>query len=65
MLNVSTAFAEEGTHLVGSTLPLEETHFVSTEQQTAVIKKIEQSEALADQVWVQGMMVWVLKIQRA
>ncbi|KAF8597965.1 hypothetical protein BDV93DRAFT_561745 [Ceratobasidium sp. AG-I] len=57
MLNVSTAFAREGAHLVGSTLPLEETHFVNAEQQTAVTKKIEQSSALANQVWVQGMMI--------
>ncbi|KAF8598388.1 hypothetical protein BDV93DRAFT_594146 [Ceratobasidium sp. AG-I] len=57
MLNVSTVFANEGAHIVGSDLPLESTHFVNAEQQTTVTKTIEQSNAVANQVWVQGMMI--------
>ncbi|CAE6416253.1 unnamed protein product [Rhizoctonia solani] len=57
MLNVSTAFSEEGAHILGSTLSLSETHFDSPEEQSRVMKRIEDSDALANQVWVQGMMI--------
>ncbi|KDN39503.1 hypothetical protein RSAG8_08798, partial [Rhizoctonia solani AG-8 WAC10335] len=57
MLNVSTAFSEEGAHILGSTLSLSETHFDSPEEQSRVMKRIEDSDALANQVWVQGMTI--------
>ncbi|EUC54313.1 hypothetical protein RSOL_037470 [Rhizoctonia solani AG-3 Rhs1AP] len=57
MLNVSTAFSNEGAHIVGSTLSLSETHFNTSDEQSKVVKQIELSDALANQVWVQGMMI--------
>lgn len=58
MLSVSTSFSNGGGgHIIGSTLPLSETWFTTSDEQAAVIDSIANSKSLANQVWVLGMTV--------
>lgn len=58
LLNSTTSFSEgQGGHIIGSCLPLSETHFVTSEEQQAVMDKIAKGSGLATQVWVLGIKV--------
>ncbi|KAJ7120688.1 hypothetical protein C8R43DRAFT_1136631 [Mycena crocata] len=58
VLTVSSEFSEKGTaHLVGSTLPLRDVLFKSSEEQSRLITKIDAEKAIATQVWVLAIQI--------
>ncbi|KAJ7202071.1 hypothetical protein GGX14DRAFT_311719, partial [Mycena pura] len=53
LLTTSTEYSEKGSaHVVGSTLPLGDVLFKSSEEQTKIITAIDGAKAIATQVWV-------------
>ncbi|KAJ7722157.1 hypothetical protein B0H14DRAFT_3520395 [Mycena olivaceomarginata] len=58
LLTTSTEFSEKNSaHVVGSTLPLHNVLFTSSEEQSRIILEIEANKAIATQVHVVGMKI--------
>ncbi|CAK5262410.1 unnamed protein product [Mycena citricolor] len=58
VLSVSAEFSDKGSaHVVGSTLPLKDVQFSSSEEQSQVTDAIEKAEAIATQVWVLALKI--------
>ncbi|KAJ7052712.1 hypothetical protein C8F01DRAFT_1331915 [Mycena amicta] len=56
LLTMSTEFSEKGSaHVVGSTLPLQDCLFSTSEEQSRIISDVETGKAIASQVWVLGI----------
>ncbi|KAK6971680.1 hypothetical protein R3P38DRAFT_2670220 [Favolaschia claudopus] len=53
LLTVSSEFSEkDSAHVVGSTLPLSETLFKTSEEQSRIISRVDKEKQIATQVWV-------------